>query len=167
MKKLNFFGKYLLPFLIPVVIFCACDKDDSTPSLPDYVGTWVKTDNTDSMIITKDKLDDFLLSYDNATGTYIPYFRFIADINVTSDSIMNISITYAGVSTVDDSGNPTGNIEMIDESNPKFEETIKQFFSDITWQIIYLVTGEKMYGKWDWDNNGIYDSWEIEEYDKR
>ena len=163
MKKVKLPHASGVLFVISLLMLISC-KDD--PPDPLYLGKWVAVFTNelsgdiiakDSMIFNEKNNMSFYSVYDYPTNSYYLSWQLKADFTVIKDSIQDSKITHIGKSPLDNNGLPTGQIVLLSETEPGFNELLTEFGIPKTFNAICIVEGEIMYLKTDFDDNGIYE----------
>lgn len=168
--KTNYFTtklKILVVLSTLIFTFSACDKDDDEDDkTADYVGTW-STEQTLQTDIGTFEVRDILTLAENSftevakiknpvTNTWVDYIGRKGTFTVSSDEL-NVSLTEAGATAIDISGNPTGQIVYYKAGTPEFTALLTEFEMTKDYKAKYTVSGNTLTLKADNNNNGSFD----------
>jgi hypothetical protein len=143
---------------------CETDDKDSKPS--DYIGVWAmeQTVSTeagnielkDIITFTQSNFTEVAKIMDTTTGNWIDFIGRKGDITVSSGG-MDVSLTEAGTTSVDISGNPTGVIIYYKEGTDEFSEMLISFEMSKDYKAKYTIADNKLTLKADNNNNGSFE----------
>jgi hypothetical protein len=150
-----------------VLSVSSCKKDDDKDSTPtDFLGTWV-TEQTvptdlgdiqvrDIITFTPADFSEVAKVLDESTNEWIDFIGRKGKIVVRKGS-MDVTLTEAGTSELDENGNPTGVITYYKEGTTEFTQILQFMEMEKQYKALYTVSGSSMTLKADNNNNGSYD----------
>ncbi len=151
-----------------LLAFTACKKDEAVDEKPvDYVGVWVTEKSyapedggftiKDVINLSKNSFTEVAKIKDDNSGSWIDMVGRKGTFTV-SNGAMNISITEAGMTTVDPvSGGPTGNITYYSEGTTEFSNILNEMEMKQNYSALYSISNNSMTLKADNNDNGSYD----------
>jgi hypothetical protein len=162
-NRLNF----ILLSAVILFAFASCKKDDPVEKPVDYVGVWVLEKTLapeDGGFIFKDVINFSKNSFievakikDTDSNSWIDLVGRKGTLTI-SNGEMNISITEAGMTTIDPvSGDPTGNITYYKAGTTEFSALLTEMEMAKEYKALFTVSNNSMTLKADNNNNGSYD----------
>jgi len=152
---------------ISVLSVSSCKKDDDKDSTPtDFLGTWV-TEQTvptdlgdlqvrDIITFTSTSFTEVAKILDESSDEWIDFIGRKGKIVVKKGS-MDVTLTEAGTSELDENGVPTGVITYYKDGTAEFTQILQFMEMEKQYKALYTVTGSSMTLKADNNNNGSYD----------
>lgn len=194
MKNLKVISKVAFVLSVLSISFISCKPTPEPEKIPDYVGTWIKTDSstvvadlkiysvdTTKLVLTKTTFGmetvaaiPKICNYKNTiSGLFsVTADKFTSQINqlIVPDSTLNTSIQSSIMSFF-----TTGNYSKIDvkystlvKGTPQFDAYINEYLDKkSTIEGVYTVSNNKLTMKVDSNGNGTFENNEIEIYTKK
>jgi hypothetical protein len=145
----------------------SCEKDDKDNKPADYIGSWVTVKTVpseegdfeiqDVVNFTANSFNEIASMRDPESDQWIAVIGRKAKITEKSGE-MNVSITEAGYSTVDDeTGYPTGNIVYYKDGTDEFSSLLEDLEMSRNYKALYSVSEDELTLKADNNNNGSFD----------
>ncbi len=165
--KLSYRAAFFAIVSIVILFVSSCDKDDDEDSTPtDYLGTWV-TEQTvptdlgelqvrDIITFSPTTFTEVAKILDESTNNWIDFIGRKGNIAVGKGS-MDVTLTEAGTTGLDDLGNPTGVITYYKDGTTEFDQVLQLMEMEKQYKAIYTVSGNTMTLKSDNNKNGSYD----------
>lgn len=158
---------FILLSVAILLAFTSCKEDDPVEKPVDYVGVWVMERTftpedggftiKDIVSFSENSFTEVAKTKDEDSGSWIDMVGRKGTFTVLNGE-MNISITDAGMTTVDPvSGGPTGKITYYSAGTAEFSNILELMEMKQNYTALYSVSNNSMTLKTDDNNNGSYD----------